>query len=180
MRDTTMTTMTSEETVAFPSAEIPSPPSFTVAVPEGWTAAAAAEVLLVLLSPERSTAEGGTFRANITVDATRVRATATIDEIAASSLSHLEADYGTIAVLEVGRIDVDGRPAYAREMEFTVPDGPADGLRLRQIQVIADLGLTSAPHLRALLSVAATCAATEAHTFRALVHDVVDGVRINS
>ena len=102
----------------------------------------------MLLSPEASTAEGGTFRANITVDATRVRSTATIDEIAASSLSHLEADYGAIAVIDVGRSDVDGRPAYVREMQFTVPGGPT----VRQIQVIADLGLTSAQHLRLLRS----------------------------
>jgi hypothetical protein len=172
MREITMTT---DNTVEFPSAEIPALPSFTVAVPEGWTATASAEVLLVLLSPERSTAEGGTFRANITVDATRVRSTATIDEIAASSLAHLEADYGRVTVLEVGRTDVDGRPAYAREVEFTVPGGPT----VRQIQVIADLGLMAAPHLRALLSVAATCAATEATAFRATAHAVVASARIS-
>jgi hypothetical protein len=168
-------TMTNEKTAEFPSAEIPGLPSFSVAVPEGWTAAAGADVLLVLLSAELSTAEGGTFRANITVDATRARSTATIDEIAASSLAHLEADYGTVAVIEVGRTDVDGRPAYAREVEFTVPGGPT----VRQIQVIADLGLTSAPHLRALLSLAATCAASEAGPFRTIAHSVVESARIN-
>jgi hypothetical protein len=175
MRDIMTTEKTTGNTIGFPSTEIPAPPAFSMDVPEGWTAAAGTDVLIVLLSPERSTADGGAFRANITADATRVGAAVTFNEIVASSLAHLQATYGNVTVVGSGRTDVDGRPAFAREVEFAVPGGPA----VRQFQVIADLGLLSAPHLRSLLNVAATCAVSEADAFRAVVHGVVESVRIS-
>src|SRR4051812_15323131 len=115
MREDTMTT---EKTIEFPSEQIPAPPAFGMDVPAGWTAAAGTDVLVVLLSPERSTTDGGTFRANSTADASRVHAAVTFNEIVESSYAHLQATYGSVTVLSSGRTDVDGRPAFAREVEF--------------------------------------------------------------
>ena len=91
-------------------------PGFTIGVPQGWLVRDCPGALFVMGTPD--TFEGPW--SNVTVKHERVMADKTLDDVARSTLVHLQADYPDVEVLEATAVTFE-ETHYVRTSKLTMP-----------------------------------------------------------
>jgi hypothetical protein len=102
--------------------------AFEIELPDGWEADEAPDCLGIFVAPDVAG-----FRVNLLVGADRVGATFELEDAAAATLEHCQANFGEFRVEQEKVSVIGGRPAALRFQSFTV-EGVED--RLLQLQVL--------------------------------------------
>jgi hypothetical protein len=139
------------EWIGFPSASLPSLPSFRLEVPDGWHASNAPGALFVV-------APAGPSDVTARVEWLRVASSTPLRDLAAAYFARTARRHPDVAVAvqKLGRLR--DRPVYLRGTTMTA----ADGRRIAQLQAFLMVPLGANPELADLLVVVGTCAEVDA------------------
>jgi hypothetical protein len=141
----------SVERIGYPSASLPSVPSFRIEVPDGWEATPRPGCLLVV--GPRDQDDDQHDGVSVRVEWLRVSAATPVRELAGAYFARTVRRHpdATVAVQKLGTLG--GRPVYLRGVTMTA----GDGRRVAQLQALLLVPVAAAPDVADLLVVVGTC-----------------------